>query len=311
MVKDIQQSQSLAILGYIALLAILGYFMFQAWVGEVEHTFVTALATTALVLVTCYYAYQSRRYARHSKDTLEEMRKTREKRGVQFVIGKGIDPILSTFCSHNWDFPQKVDNGYQPHKHTKTFFTPEKNLLLDLEDQHHGIIDEIYEYGRSLENYSDLQLEVWKELIMQLARDIEDLNEDCIEKQAIDVDLAPIFEDEINVSRKNKIGKVLPGLANAIIGIPDSDEIEEDGVKQIWEARKDHYLKYRENGELADYFEMLDQQFIQTKEKNQHLINEIRKIREQYKQEYGLTEAEILEVTGDTNIEGSVIAEVI
>ena len=301
----------LPILGLLTLLIILSYSVHQAWVGKVNPTFVTALATTALVLVTLYYAYQSRRYARYSRDTLKEMRKSREKRSVLFVIRKGIDPIWSTFAGHKRDFPEQVEESYQPHRFSKSFFTPEDNLLLDLEDQHPGIIEEIHEYADLLRYYSDLQEEVWEELILQLACDIEELDEESIERQVLDVDLGPIYGDGVDLARTQKKGEVLPKLADAIIGIPDLDDIEVDGVEQIWQTRRDHYLNYREKEGLADYFEGLALLLSEIRDLNEHLIEVIVGIREQYKQEYGLTEAEISEIEGSTRAGKGVIAEVI
>lgn len=71
----------LPLIFFILLFGGLAWLLWQAWQGVVQNPFVSAAASFVLVAVTVYYAWQLRKSADRTAETLDEMKKDRAKRG--------------------------------------------------------------------------------------------------------------------------------------------------------------------------------------------------------------------------------------
>ncbi|WP_226024014.1 hypothetical protein [Halomicrobium salinisoli] len=272
----------------IALLVLTGVLLILAFVGIVSYQFVSAASTIVLVAVTTYYAWQSRQSAQHTKDTLNEMHKDREKPGAELVIAYGIDPAINVLERREtkWEDEGEAEKDSLPT--VDKLRLPDEEFLTDLEEKYPGTEDDFSDYVQANNVYKA----TWESLRETLEGQIRDDYEDLLE---------PLVDNDAR--REEQI----EGFAQQF-----SENILE--LSGTISAHHEKWMKVRGDlrslrNEHDDEFDDLEDKFETVKQLNQNLLSDFYQLRKEYKDEYGITDLEVEEAKNTTELEGPEIVD--
>lgn len=130
---DIKKAFSYLLIAALILLWVsLIWLLWKAYQGDISVPLVSAASSFALVTVTIYYAWQSRRSVQSTEATLDEMRKDRQKHGKILTIAFGIDAIKSDLDRYREKW-ESLDEGSCPQLGHGWEF-PDEQVLNDIEE---------------------------------------------------------------------------------------------------------------------------------------------------------------------------------
>lgn len=255
------------------------FLIFPALLGYLSSAFVTAVATTVLVLVTIYYAWQTRESTKLTQDSLEETQKDRAKPGKVLAIAFGIDPILDDLRANKRRLESEEENG-SPLYSLNRWEKPDWAVISDIEasSSYSDFLTDIEEYTDEIREYQ----EVWIDLKDEMSSELLDGFGD---------ELETIAEDRANPPQKEADLYINDALSYTGMCLEPEDANE----KLNQEA-----MKIRESEDFENELESLESLNEELRTLNLRIGEGLENVRSEYKKEYGIAEHEI-KMTSETS----------
>ncbi|MFD1643847.1 hypothetical protein [Halohasta litorea] len=265
------------------LILVLGGLVAGVILGDIEQSTASTVSSFTLVVVTAVYAYQTVKSVEYTEESLDEMRRDREKPGSILVIAYGIDPLLDEFerRQKKWREEARKDSFSS----IQDLKMPDNVFLNDLDTKSPGIKEMFSEYVTQNRRY----MIQWGNLVEMMEEAILEEREDLLQSY-VDND---VREEEILESYAHVFARNIMELSSGRRG---HSEIWADLNSELLELREKKIKETDEIDELMDRFE-------QVKSLNHELIYSLRSVREEYKSEYGITDLEVLEAKEESSLE--------
>lgn len=277
--------QHLPIAFFVALFGWLSWLLWRASKGDIQNPFVSAAASFTLVAVTIYYAWQSRKSAQHTQETLVQMRKDREKRGKSLMIGFGIDPLseeLKAYKSYLEKTRKELDMEHLlPIDGVRK---PDHVVVADIDDQVNGFEDRLEQLVDSVRSYQSERKQLLQNMVDYATENIIEIpTETEAEIHNVELGLQLYFQKMIKGSK------------------PEPRDAIDDKTK--WEKLENEFYPPQDHPRfgqaISDTIEDLDGVVGLVCNLNQDL----KIARKDIKKEYQITEVEIQDTKQDSQLD--------
>ena len=272
---------------YIPIITLVGLFGGLCWLlweaqrGKFEYQFVSLVTSLVIVAVTIYYAWQLRKSADRTADTLDEMQKDRAKHGKILTIAFGINPLLADLRKDNHSL-ESNDGDSVELPFLQDWQKPDWAVKSDInQSESYPDFDEDIEiFINDISNYK----KGWRDVRERLA---ENLLEEC--KNELEL----ITEDG-----GHSLQSAADQYAQAALSCSQMYLEPSKVNQQITEKAS----KLRTNQLEKDVCE-LESQVKEIHSRNRVIGKRLEQVKKEYKEEYGISEHEIKEVAKESPLD--------
>lgn len=237
------------------LILILETFRGTASAGDYA-SFASAVTTFLLVLLTAWYAYQTR-------NLVQESRKTRRRPTERDFIAHSIDPILQQIDQHHMKMVDQVYPGISVLPELEPIEIPNQEFL-DLKRKYPELAEDILEYSNLSEEYSKRWEKAREGLEEKLKR-----------------------EGHVG-GRASKFAKYILEVRTHFNDVSISDSLESD-----WRKGSDDLIELRRHEEIQELTTNCKAIYHRLFRRYEPLLEEIHEVRTEHRTRYDILETEI------------------
>lgn len=289
-------SRAIGIVNSLIIVAGMMAIVGLAYIGTLEESFVTALATTILAVLT-YLNVQS------SNNAVQEMKKDREKPGIVRLIATEIDSRINSLENHS----EKIGESTSPQKFPDNLYPIGRDHRIEdeIERDFPGYSDLLDNYNKHIEEYhpavdelkTDIESHLKGEFFEQLSDEELAKIKEIVETRELETFVLELYEAEDPVEKAyfDKYSDVLSGMLIRL----DLENLQPH-FEDTWDAFGDGILNLRKT-EFKDRFDRLDRLLQSIRETNDSMNYGLKRARRSFMDEYGIIESEVKQVKEESD----------
>jgi hypothetical protein len=265
------------------LIIVLAVLVIGVILGDFEQSKASIVSSFTLVVVTAVYAYQTAKSVEYTEDSLDEMRREREKPGSVLIIAYGIDPLKDELERRNERWEEHAEKASLPS--VDELEMPDEEFLSDLDSQYPGVTEMFRDYVRENRVYGIKWDRLYEELEQEILEENVDLLQQFVDNEQREEEQLEMYADIFATNILEMSGM-------------------RRGHSEEWSKVRDELLNLRRmEFEEEDGLDGLAEQFEKVETLNQSLINNLIEVRKEFKSEYGITDLEIEEAKQESILE--------
>lgn len=264
---------------FLALTGGVAWLFYQAILEIIQTAIVTAAATGVLVLVTSYYTWQAQLNAEYTEETLEEMRKDREKEGRILTIAFGIDPVRKELDGRRDDWNQAIGENEDGLPVIEGRWTlPDEEFLNDISEAYESVESDLRVFIRMISSYQD-------------------------DREVVHVDLRSEIRERFQ--NDNSTEDVPPEIMANYLLNPEGTY----GYSEAWENLRDDLNQIRLETLEENTLTELRDSFQEIRSRSESLSDELGTARKEFKKTYSITDLEVEETVEQSELSPAQIIE--
>lgn len=265
------------------LIIVLAILVIGVILGDFEQSKASIVSSFTLVVVTAVYAYQTAKSVEYTEDSLDEMRREREKPGSVLIIAYGIDPLKDELERRNERWEEHAEKASLPS--VDELEMPDEEFLSDLDSQYPGVTEMFRDYVRENRVYGIKWDRLYEELEQEILEEYVNLLQQFVDNEQREEEQLEMYADIFATNILEMSGM-------------------RRGHSEEWSKVRDELLDLRRmEFEDEDGLDGLAEQFERVETLNQSLINNLIEVRKEFKSEYGITDLEIEEAKQESILE--------